>query len=296
MSCAPLDRTKKFAWYIAIAFWDSNEIELISLKDTQRQLAMCRRSAPLPALPCSIVLHNFGTGNKSKDADFRPYVVAGLADGSVAMMSLVLQEKAEEMRDLKFFPLGNTPVSLGLTKIDDKQAVFASGSRAAVLYWDRQRVHHSAVMLKVSSLFIGNEPARDDQPCSAPQGCQSWSQPEHDTVPVMPDLGYLDLLTHRSNTRCRQDANPHSESHTSTPQFAHVFMFGAQVPLGLENPRRIAYHPALNVFGVVGTKNAPHRIGDAQAQTSTFNLYDGTTFARELSASWPVQNMLKITL
>ena len=99
----------------------------------------------LPSLPRSVLLHNFGTGNRPKEADFRPYVVAGLADGSVACVGV----RDEELRDVKMFPLGTAPVALARCSVDGKRAVFANGSLSSVLYWDKQRLRQSHVMVKV---------------------------------------------------------------------------------------------------------------------------------------------------
>ena len=71
--------------------------------------------------------------------------MVGLADGSVATLSI----QGKELRDLKIFPLGVTPVSLNVTEVDGKRMVFASGSRTAVFYWERQRLMQSVVMMKV---------------------------------------------------------------------------------------------------------------------------------------------------
>lgn len=154
ISCAPLDPAKAFSTTIAISFWGSNEISLLSLKDEKTYLEPIHTSAPLPSLPCSIILHNFGQGRKSKDPDYRPFVIAGLADGTVACMAL--QDK--ELRDLKFFPLGSTPVSLSVSEIDGKRAIFACGSRTAVFYWEKQRLRQSSVTLKVSRVTFHFSP------------------------------------------------------------------------------------------------------------------------------------------
>ena len=145
ISCSPLDYTKKFSSYIALAFWGTNDIGILSLENEQSYLDLIHTSTPLPSLPRSVVLHNFGQGRKSKDADYRPYVVAGLVDGTVACLSF----QGRELKDLKLFALANTPVSLAVSEIDNKRAVLAIGSRTAVFYWEKQRLRQSSVMLKV---------------------------------------------------------------------------------------------------------------------------------------------------
>lgn len=147
ISCTPFDPTKKFSSYIAVSFWESNEIQLLSLKDEQTYLTDFCKSPALPALPRSVILHNFGKGKKSRDSDYRPFIVAGLVDGTVACMSI---QDGQIRADYKLFALGTMPVSLTVSEVDGKRAVFASGSRATVLYWERQRLRQSSVMLKVT--------------------------------------------------------------------------------------------------------------------------------------------------
>ena len=147
ISCAPLDSTKNFSPFVAVSFWESNTIQLLNVKDPETPLLPHSTSASLPALPHSLLLHNFGTGRNLQDADFQPYVVAGLADGTVACLSF--RNNSNELKDQKLFSLGTAPVSLTVTEIDGKRAVFATGSRAAVFYWDKQRLRQSPVMVKV---------------------------------------------------------------------------------------------------------------------------------------------------
>lgn len=97
-----------------------------------------------------MLLHNFGAGHNAKEADYQPYVVAGLVDGTVVCLSF----RNNELKDQKLFSLGTAPVSLNVSTIDGNRTVFATGSRAAVFYWDRQRLRQSPVMLKVCSSAI----------------------------------------------------------------------------------------------------------------------------------------------
>lgn len=137
---------------IAVAFWNSNVIRLLTLDPTIRlqDLGDPQKYPVLPSLPRSILLHNFGTTNRSKEIDYQPYVVAGLADGSIACFSI----KGNELKDMKLFPLGTAPVSLAACDVDGKRAVFANGSQSSVLYWDKQRLRQSAVMVKVSIVAV----------------------------------------------------------------------------------------------------------------------------------------------
>ncbi|KAI0695725.1 CPSF A subunit region-domain-containing protein [Cytidiella melzeri] len=234
INCTPFDPTKMFSSYIALSFWDSNDVQIISLKDGNLDIHCI--SPPLPALPCSIVLHNFGTGANTKHADFRPSVVVGLADGSVATMSL----QDNQLRDLKLFMLGAMPVSLSTTEVDGKRTVFASGSRAAVFYWEKQRIKQSSVMAK--DVKIGT----------------SLNAAQFRTCLVLATSTSLHIGQIRGIDK----------------------MQVRSIPLGLENPQRIAYHPGYNVFGVTSLDVVPHPIGATNLRTSSFSLIDGITFAQ----------------
>ncbi|GJE83978.1 DNA damage-binding protein 1 [Phanerochaete sordida] len=234
LSCAPLDASKNFSPFVAVAFWQTNTVALLSTKDPARPLSTHAESGALPALAHSLLLHNFGLGRNTSDVDFQPYVVAGLVDGTVACIGF----RNNELREQKLFSLGVVPVSLSVVKIDAKRAVFATGSRAAVFYWDKQRLRQSPVMLKNITVGVGLNTA-------AYPSCEILATP---SSLVIGQIRGVDKMQIRS------------------------------IPLGCENPRRIAYHPGLNVFGVSLVKSAPARVGEAELQDSTFRILDGITF------------------
>ena len=165
VSCAPFDTTKNFASTIAVSFWGTNCVALLSLASAESYLtSLCEVS--LPSLPRSLLLHNFGTGRNKKEPDFCPHLLVGLGDGSV--VSYVFKEKERGLGDNKVFSLGTAPVSFSTCIIEGRRAVFASGSRASVLYWDRQRLHQSPVMIKVSNCSTARR---------APQGLRVGQDP-----------------------------------------------------------------------------------------------------------------------
>lgn len=102
---------------------------------------------PLPSLASSILMFNFGVGRKSKDEDYHPHVLAGLLDGTVVSFSF----KKGELKDKRVHPLGTLPVSLSSCVVDGRRSVFATGSRSAIFYWDKNRLHQSHILLKVVS-------------------------------------------------------------------------------------------------------------------------------------------------
>lgn len=234
LSCSPLDPTKNFSPFVAVSFWESNTVALLSTKDPAHPLSTHAESAPLPALAHSLLLHNFGTGRSARDADFQPYVVAGLVDGSVVCVSA----RNSELREQKLFSLGTTPVSLRVSTVDGERTVFATGSRAAVFYWDRQRLRQSPVMLK--NVTVGTSLNTAGFP-----SCQILATPSGLVIGQIRGVNKMQIRS---------------------------------IPMGCEGPRRIAYHPGLNVFGVSLVKSAPARVGEAELQESTFRVMDGITF------------------
>ena len=60
-------------------------------------------------------------------------------------------------------------------------------------------------------------------------------------------------------------------------QLAYICM---QVSLGLDNPRRIAYHAGQQVFGVACTRTTPARIGDLEETKGVIKLFDARSFER----------------
>ncbi|TCD64528.1 hypothetical protein EIP91_003995 [Steccherinum ochraceum] len=230
VSCAPFDRTKSFSLFVAVSYWDSNKVEILSLKS--QNMESVASTIELPALPRSIMLHNFGTGNKAKESDYQPHVLAGLTDGSV--VSFVFRNN--ELLDRKIFGLGTAPVTLSTCEVQGRHAVFASGSRAAILHWDRKRLRQSAVMLK--EIVVGVTLNTSLFP-SALVAATSDSL-------IICRISGIDKLQVRS------------------------------MSLGLDNPTRIAHDPISNMFGVTSLRSTPSRIGDAETTLSSFNAFDGS--------------------
>ncbi|KAG5648442.1 hypothetical protein DXG03_005016 [Asterophora parasitica] len=142
VSCTPIDG-KPYSNYVTVSYWGTNVVEIFILSQTG--FVSIAKSAPLPALVRSLLLHNFGSDDK-KGADHHPYLLAGLADGSVAYFSW----KEKLLNDRKIISLGHSPVSLTVCLSEGKRAVFAAGNRATVLSWEKKRIHSSPIMLKIS--------------------------------------------------------------------------------------------------------------------------------------------------
>ncbi|KAH9942902.1 CPSF A subunit region-domain-containing protein [Amylocystis lapponica] len=234
ISCAPFDRSKNFSTHIAVSFWGSNKVSILSLESAQSLLNTVCETSPLTSLPRSLLLYNFGSGRNKKEVDFQPHLLAGLADGTAVSFSL----KNNELGDKKTFPLGTTPVALATCTVDGRPAVFASGSRAALLYWDRQRLHHSPVMLKDmvrgTSLNTSHFPS-----------CLVLATP---SALIIGGVRGVDKMQIRS------------------------------IPMGLDSPRRITHHPTLKMFGVTSNRTTPPRVGDFEPTISSFKVLDDSTF------------------
>jgi DNA damage-binding protein 1 len=54
-----------------------------------------------------------------------------------------------------------------------------------------------------------------------------------------------------------------------------------QIPLGLDNPHQVAYHPELKVFGVGCLREEPPNAAGGGSITSSFKLIDALTYERE---------------
>ncbi|KAH9924683.1 CPSF A subunit region-domain-containing protein [Epithele typhae] len=141
ISCNPFDPSKNFTTSVAVSFWGSNCIEVLN---PAASLATTH-SVSLSSLPCSVLLHNFGTGTSSSGPDFRPHLLAGLADGTVATYEI----RGTKLAEPKTSSLGNAPASLSVCAVEDQLVVFASGARASVLHWNGHRLRPSPVAIKV---------------------------------------------------------------------------------------------------------------------------------------------------
>jgi DNA damage-binding protein 1 len=146
VSCTPLDPSKFFSTLIAVSFWGSNCVEIFSLERTEPHMKSLCKTQALPSLPRALLLQQFSRpGNEPSCSSDAAHLLVGLGDGNV--VSFVFKDN--RLGDSKFTSLGNGPVCMTTCEVDGKPAVFASGSRAAVFFWERNRLQNSPVMLKV---------------------------------------------------------------------------------------------------------------------------------------------------
>lgn len=203
ISCQPYDPSKNYASALAVSFWGSNKVEILALDSKPALQVVC--DVVLPALPRSVLLHNFGTGTRPRDPEFHPYLLVGLADGTLVTCAL----RDGTLHDRKQSSLGNAPASLSVCTIDGRTVVLASGTRSSVLFWDRQRVRPSPVSVKVSRPYWSLDMLRygEAYEASARIGYDQGCDIAHGGVPVV--SGYCDVLsaTHWKHLWSGQDAN-----------------------------------------------------------------------------------------
>lgn len=136
LSCTPLDTTKMFSLYVAVGFWSTHTVDLFPVASTSGYFEPVCNSLTLPALPRSLLLHDFGNA---------PHLLVGLRDGTLVTCAFV----ENEFQDKRVFSLGSEPVGLTQFEMGEKRVVFASGSRSALVYLEKGILQHSSVLIKV---------------------------------------------------------------------------------------------------------------------------------------------------
>jgi DNA damage-binding protein 1 len=147
LSCTPLNPTKMFSLYVAVGFWSTYAVDLLSVASTDGHFEPVCNSISLPALPRSLLLHDFGNA---------PHLLVGLRDGTLVAFTFA----KNELQDKRVFSLGTEPVGLTQFEMGENNVVFASGSRAALFYLERGILQHSSILIKV------NVTSRVRPPCS----------------------------------------------------------------------------------------------------------------------------------
>lgn len=196
VTCTPLDSSKFFATYFAVSFWGSNNVTVLALE--KGEIKTVCPPTPLPALARSLLLFNFGSGRAAKDAEYHPHLLAGLADGSVVSFSF----KNKELREKKIASLGTAPVFLSPCLVDGRRTVLASGNRASILYWDKQRLQQSPVMLRVCCVV-----GLVRHGLNVHTGHHHWGDVEYVCILECPDSGHVFGYQYWTCQRCRQNAD-----------------------------------------------------------------------------------------
>ncbi|KAF8635825.1 hypothetical protein AX15_000024 [Amanita polypyramis BW_CC] len=153
VSCMPLD-SRNFTNNFAVSFWGKNTVEIFT--PTKGGLTSVCKTDPLPSLVRSLLLCNFGTDASVKGEDYRPYLLAGLSDGS--LVTFVWKDK--QLKEKKLVSLGHAPTSLAPCMVDGKRTVLAAGNRATLVSFDKKRLQFSPVSLKdISGASRFNSPS-----------------------------------------------------------------------------------------------------------------------------------------
>ncbi|KAG6854676.1 hypothetical protein C0991_003324 [Blastosporella zonata] len=140
ISCAPLDPAKQFSNHLVVSYWNQKTVQIFTFNP--QGLVPAATTPPLPAFARSVLLYDF----QLEGEENHYYLLAGLADGTVAYFSWNMKDK--QLGDKKIIPLGHAPVSLAEYQIDGKRTVFAAGNRATVFSWEKKRLHNSPIMLR----------------------------------------------------------------------------------------------------------------------------------------------------
>ena len=195
LSCTPLDATKMFSLYIAVGFWSTHTVDLLSVASAEGSFEPVCDSLTLPTLPRSLLLHDFGNA---------PHLLVGLRDGTLVAYAFV----KNKFQDKRFFSLGTEPVGLTQFEMGEKKVVFANGSRAALFYLEKGILQHSSVLIKVNHLSR-SRPAPLMSFWLTERFCEYENQ--HTELAVVFTFGDIVRMRCWNGARSRQDAHQDCE-------------------------------------------------------------------------------------
>ncbi|KAG1743291.1 CPSF A subunit region-domain-containing protein [Suillus paluster] len=233
VSCLPQDPTKEYTLNIVVGFWTSKHVEILSVKPTDGSMPTISKTPALSSTPRSLLLYNF-TSDDSKLSSAHPHLLVGLTDGSVA--SFVYRN--DQLLDQKLVSIGSLPVLMRSCKIGTRQTVLACGSRTAILFWEKERLTYSPLILK-------------DVTAAAEFSTRAYPS---------------SVILSNSDDLILGNVNNFDKLHIRS------------IPLGLDNPLRITHIPALRVFAVACRRINPARIGDFEEITGSIQLFDDISF------------------
>jgi DNA damage-binding protein 1 len=154
VSCTPLDSSKNYSTHFAVASWRTHVVEVLQTTRSENaqavDLTTICRTEPMSSLPRSLLLYNFGLAKVRKEEDYRPYLLAGLADGS--LVSYVFDPKERKLKDKRMVSLGTTPVALVPITVNERPSVCACGTRASFFFFVQGRLRHSPILVNVGAL------------------------------------------------------------------------------------------------------------------------------------------------
>ncbi|KAG9315581.1 CPSF A subunit region-domain-containing protein [Chiua virens] len=238
VTCLPLDSTKPYATHIAVGFWMSKVVKILSLPSRDGAIKDVCGTSKLPAAPRSLLLYNFSSepGPGGEPSQAHPHLLVGLVDGSLA--TFPFQNKI--LGEQKLISIGNLPVTMHTCRIRGRPTVFACGSRTSILFWERERLQHSPLMLK-------------DVTAAAELNAEAY--------PSSVILASLDSLVIGAVANFDK---------------LHI----RSIPLGYSSPRRIIHCPSWGIFAVACTRSTPAEIGQAEIFDSTVQVFNHTSFEK----------------
>lgn len=143
LSCTPPNADSNISSnFVVVAYWQTSDIEILQL--VQGNFVSVCKTKPLGAVIRSLLPYDFGT-----PGDPHPHLLAGLGDGS--FVSFTWNEQQRTLGEPNLTSLGDLPVHLTPCRVDGREALFAAGSRAMILTWQRDSLHQSPVILKARS-------------------------------------------------------------------------------------------------------------------------------------------------
>ncbi|KAG1898161.1 CPSF A subunit region-domain-containing protein [Suillus fuscotomentosus] len=231
VSCLPQDPAKRFALNIVVGFWTSKHVEILSLRAADGTMPTVTSSPVLPSAPRSLLLYNF-TSDDSKFSNV--HLLIGLTDGSIASFLY----RNDQLLDQKLVSIGSLPVTMRSCRIGARQTVLACGSRTAILFWEKERLMYSPLILK--DVTAAAELSTSDYPSS--------------------------IVLANSDGLVFGNVNNFDKLHIRS------------IPLGLNNPLRITHIPALRVFAVACRYITPARIGDVEDINGSIQVFDDISF------------------
>lgn len=147
LSCLPQDPAKDFTLDIVVGFWTSKHVEILSVRPADVTMPTIATTPVFPSAPRSLLLYNFTSGDPKLS---NVHLLVGLTDGSIA--SFV--HRNDQLLDQKLVSIGSLPVTMRSCRIGTRQTVLACGSRTAILFWEKERLMYSPLILKVVTLFV----------------------------------------------------------------------------------------------------------------------------------------------
>ena len=148
ISCSPINHSDPFSRYVVVGFWVPHRVEILSLISKNDHLGRVCDPVHVPSLPRSLLLLGFVPPHAPTSSEYLSHLLIGLGDGTLVSYSY----QDQQLRDKKTMSLGHSPVSLVRGQVDGRSTVLALGTTAAMLFWGKERLQRSPILLKVRAI------------------------------------------------------------------------------------------------------------------------------------------------